>query len=89
MSAKPATKKPRTYYYAFQLFGGKFVGRYTFHGPLEPVIPLRAISYTPEGIAAKRTEILTLFPTAKIVPTPIYNPESEEWETPKNVPKLN
>lgn len=89
MPAKPATKKPRIYYYAFQLLRGEYVGRYSFHGPLESVIPLRAIPYTPEGIAAKRAEIFALFPCAKIVPMPIYNTESDEWETPKNVPKLN
>lgn len=89
MSAKTTPKKTRGYHYSFQLPDGKFIGRYAFHDPLQPVIPHRAIWYSAEGIRARRSEILTLFPTAKVVPTPRFNPESEEWETPANVPNLN
>ena len=89
MSAKPATKKPRSYHYSFKLPDGEYVGRRSFHDLLGPVGVKYAVWYSVEGIAAKRHEILTLFPAAKIVPTPRFNPESEEWETPVNTPHLN
>jgi hypothetical protein len=89
MSAKPAAKKPRSYHYSFQLPDGNYVGRNTFHAPLQAVIPHRAIWYTVEGIRARRGEILALFPAAKIVATPKWNEEAEEWETPSHVPPLN
>jgi len=87
MSAKPVTKK-RSYHYSFKLPDGLFVGRMGFHAPLTPQPVSHAIWYSVEGIASKRHEILTLFPTARIVPTPRFNDESNEWETPVNVPNL-
>ena len=89
MSAKTATKKPRSHHYSFLLPDGEYVGRRSFHDSLGPTSVEYATWYSVEGIRAKRHEILTLFPAAKIVPTPRFNEESEEWETPVNVPSLN
>lgn len=86
---KPVFGKPRVHYYSFKLPDGKFVGRYNFHDPLSPQPPGRAITYSTEGIASRRAEVLALFPQAKIEPTPQWNPESEEYETPIGVPSLN
>lgn len=91
MSAKvkPESTKPRTHHYAFQLNDGKFVGREGFHGPLSPQPVRRAISYSVQGIAAKRGEILGLFPEAKIVPMPRWNSESGEYESAIGVPPIS
>lgn len=86
---KPVFGKPRVHYYSFKLPDGKFVGRESFHSPLTPQPPGRAITYSADGIAARRAEILALFPEAKITPTPQWNPESAEYETPIDVPSLN
>lgn len=89
MSAKPTAKKTRFHHYSFKLPDGLFVGRVGFHQPLAPQHVAHAIWYSAEGIAAKRAEVLAQFPTAKVVPTPRWSEESEEYETPVGVPFLN
>lgn len=78
----------RPHLYSWRLPDGRYIGRHSISDPWSAGSPGYTRGYTIEEIDGNREFFTNLFPDAKPVPTPRWNPESGEYETPIDTPSI-